>query len=78
MIGTDRQKSVAISHPVTPCFATRSVCCNQSKKLVDESGVIRTQMGNTVDKKMVAVTWHALYDTPPLTITSNQYIKIMF
>jgi hypothetical protein len=35
------------------------------KTLVDESGMIRTQMGGTADQKMVAVAWVTLYDTAP-------------
>jgi hypothetical protein len=31
--------------------------------------MIRTQMGNAVDQKMVSVAWHALY---PVTVTNNQ------
>jgi hypothetical protein len=27
------------------------------------SGMIRTQMGSTIDQKMVAIAWDALYDT---------------
>jgi hypothetical protein len=30
---TDRQNSVAISHPVSPHFAIRCLCCNQSREL---------------------------------------------
>jgi hypothetical protein len=33
--------------------------------LVDGSGMIRTQMGSTIDQKMVPVAWDALYDPPP-------------
>jgi hypothetical protein len=32
---------------------------------VDESGMIRTEMGSTVDQKVIAVAWDALYDTTP-------------
>jgi hypothetical protein len=35
----------------------------EQRMLVDELGMIRTEMGSTVDKKMVAVAWGALYDT---------------
>jgi hypothetical protein len=31
--------------------------------MVDEWGKLRTQMGNTVDQKMVTVAWDDLYDT---------------
>jgi hypothetical protein len=30
---------------------------------MEESGMFRTQMGNTIDQKMVAVAWNALYGT---------------
>jgi hypothetical protein len=56
---TDRQNSVTISYPVFPlCY---KVCLVQpeQKILVDEPGMIRIQMGNTV----VAVAWDALYNT---------------
>jgi hypothetical protein len=39
------------------------VCCNQNRDLVDESGMIRTQMGSTGDQNIVVVVWDALYDT---------------
>jgi hypothetical protein len=35
----------------------------EQKTVVDESGMIRTHMGSTVDQKMVAIEWDALYDT---------------
>jgi hypothetical protein len=41
----------------------------QHRTLVDESGIIITQVGSRIDKKMVAVAWDALYDT---TRKSNQ------
>jgi hypothetical protein len=37
----------------------------EQRTLVDESGMIRTQMGSTIDQKMVAVAWGTLYDTTP-------------
>jgi hypothetical protein len=37
----------------------------KQKTPVDESGMIRTEMGSTVDQKVVAVAWDALYDTTP-------------
>jgi hypothetical protein len=36
-------------------FATRWLCCNQNRDIWDESGIIRTQMRSTTDKKIVAV-----------------------
>jgi hypothetical protein len=37
----------------------------EQRTLMDESGMITTQMGSTVDQKMVAVAWGALYETTP-------------
>jgi hypothetical protein len=37
----------------------------EQRTLVDESGMIKTKMGNTIDQKMVAVAWIPLYDTTP-------------
>jgi hypothetical protein len=33
--------------------------------MVDKPGMIRTQVGCTVDQKWFAVLWDALYDTSP-------------
>jgi hypothetical protein len=55
MIDTDRQNSVAISCPLSPNFATRCLLQPEQRILVDESGMIRTQMGSTLDQKMIAV-----------------------
>jgi hypothetical protein len=41
------------------------ICCNQQETLVDESRMIRTQTGSTINHKMIAVAWDALYDTTP-------------
>jgi hypothetical protein len=41
------------------CAATRAE--NSDKK----SGMIRTQMGSTIDYLKFAVAWNALYDTTP-------------
>jgi hypothetical protein len=35
----------------------------EQRNLLDESTMIRTQMGDTIDQKMVAAAWDALYDT---------------
>jgi hypothetical protein len=35
----------------------------EQRTLVDELGMIRTQMGSTVDQNLVAVAWDVLYDT---------------
>jgi hypothetical protein len=37
----------------------------EQRTLVDESGIIRTQMGNTIDQKMVVVAWDILNDNIP-------------
>jgi hypothetical protein len=57
---TDRQNSTAISRPVSPRFANRCLLQPEQRNVVDESGMIRTQMGSTIDQKMVAVAWDAL------------------
>jgi hypothetical protein len=46
-----------ISRQVSPHFADTTMCLPQpeQRSLVHESGMIRTQMGNTIDQKMVAV-----------------------
>jgi hypothetical protein len=44
-------KSLDISYEVCPCFSA-GIC---QRALVDEPGVIRMQMGSTVDQKMAAV-----------------------
>jgi hypothetical protein len=56
-------KFTAISHQVSPnslVYVSAGIC---QRALVDESGMIRTQTGHTIDKKMVTVAWDALYDT---------------
>jgi hypothetical protein len=60
---TDRQNSAAISRPVCPRVATRCLLQPEQRTLLDESGKIGTQMGSTIDQKMVAVAWDALYNT---------------
>jgi hypothetical protein len=60
---TDRQNSAAISRPVCPRVATRCLLQPEQITLLDESGKIGTQMGSTIDQKMVAVAWDALYNT---------------
>jgi hypothetical protein len=62
---TGRHNSAAISRPVISA-SLLFVCCNQSGELkMDKLRIIRTQMGITIDQKMVAVAWDALYDTTP-------------
>jgi hypothetical protein len=41
---SDGQNSAAISCTVFLSFAIRCLCCNQSRELVDESGMVRTKM----------------------------------
>jgi hypothetical protein len=53
MIDTDRQNSAAISHPL-PTSLLGSSAAARAETLVDDSWMIRTQMGSTVDKKIVA------------------------
>jgi hypothetical protein len=38
------EKITHIAHPDSSCFTARWLCCNQ-RALVDESGMIITQMG---------------------------------
>jgi hypothetical protein len=57
---TDRQNSTAISRLVSPRFANRCLLQPEQRNVVDESGMIRTQMGSTIDQEMVAVAWDAL------------------
>jgi hypothetical protein len=45
---------------------------------VDESRMIRTQMGSTIDQKVVAVAWGALYDTTPVTVTCRYVFSHLF
>jgi hypothetical protein len=59
MLKTDRQNSAAIS---CLCFFALHYSVSAAT-LADESGVIRTQMGKTVDQKMLAVAWDTLYNT---------------
>jgi hypothetical protein len=61
----DRQNSAVIFNSVLPCFPTRCLLKPQQITWVDESGIIRTEMGSTIDQKMDAVTWDALYNTTP-------------
>jgi hypothetical protein len=45
-----RQTKFSSHFSPSPHFVTRFLCCSQSR----DSGMIRTQMGSTVDKKIVA------------------------
>jgi hypothetical protein len=38
---------------------------------MDELGMISTRVGSTIDHKMVALAWDTLYNTTPITVTSN-------
>jgi hypothetical protein len=55
MMDTDRQNSMATSHPGCPCFATRCLLQAEQRTLVDELGLIRNQMETTADQKIVTV-----------------------
>jgi hypothetical protein len=62
----DRNTNRQIQRPFLAQFLPDSllgVCCNQNRTLVDELGMIRTQMGSTMDQKIVAVARDALYYT---------------
>jgi hypothetical protein len=37
----------------------------EQRTVVDELGMIRTQMGSGIDQRIVAVAWDALYDITP-------------
>jgi hypothetical protein len=56
-------KFMDIPYQVSPHFAARCLLQPDHATLVDESGIIRTQMGSRTDQKMVAVTWDSLYST---------------
>jgi hypothetical protein len=58
----DRQNSSVISRPIS---LASLLGISEQRTLVDESHMIRTEMGTTVDQKMVAVAWGALFDTTP-------------
>jgi hypothetical protein len=60
---TDGQNSADISCPVSPCFVARCLMQPEQRYLLNESEMIRTQMGRTIEQKMVAFAWNALYDT---------------
>jgi hypothetical protein len=57
---TDKQNSMAISRQVSTCFATRSLLKPEQGNQLGESEMIRNQMGNTIDQKMIADVWDAL------------------
>jgi hypothetical protein len=65
MTHNDRQTSAVNSRLVFPRYATRCLLKPKQLTLVDESGIIRNQMESTIDQKLVAVAWDALYDTTP-------------
>jgi hypothetical protein len=50
-------------------FLTASIlgvsAATRVRTLVDESGIILSQVRSTTDEKMVAVTWDTLQDTTP-------------
>jgi hypothetical protein len=58
---TDRKNSAAYFSPsFSPLCYYVSLLQPEQRTLVDELGTIRTQMGSTIDQKMVAVEWNAL------------------
>jgi hypothetical protein len=64
---TDGQNSAAIPGPVSPWFATGilSLLQPEQRSLVDEPGMIRTQVGSKTYQKMAAVARDAFYGTDP-------------
>jgi hypothetical protein len=61
----DSKNSVAISHPLSPPFATRCLPQPEQKTLVDESGMIRAHAGMNNRSDNVRSAWDASYDTTP-------------
>jgi hypothetical protein len=52
-----------IQQPFLAQFLPALLLGVQQKKLVDESGMTRTQMGSTIDQKVAAVAWDTLCGT---------------
>jgi hypothetical protein len=62
---TDGKYSAAILRPVSPRFTTRCLLEPEQGTLVNECVMVRTQMASTIDQKISAVAWDAMYDTTP-------------
>jgi hypothetical protein len=54
-----------------------SLLQSEQRILVDESVIIRAQMGSTIDQKKVTASWDALYDTIPQEkpVTSTRWLE---
>lgn len=66
-----RQNELTFTFTFLPNWLPGAVAVICQKVMVDDSEMIRTQMGNTEDQKMVAVA-RMLCKIPPLTVISNQ------
>jgi hypothetical protein len=65
-MATDRKKFRGhLSPAFFPLSCLVSLLQSEQRTVMDVSGNIRTEMGSTIDQKMVAVTCDALYDTTP-------------
>jgi hypothetical protein len=51
--------------PSFSCFSTRCLLQPEQRTLVYESGMIKIDMGDKIEQKMVAVACDALSDTTP-------------
>jgi hypothetical protein len=56
---------VTISRHVVAALLLGSVLQPEQRTVEDKSGMIRTQVGSTIDQEIVTVAWDALYDTTP-------------
>jgi len=73
MTDTSSAKFTDISRQVSPCFATKCLCWYLPNALVDESGMIRTQMGkHTIRKRSQCMGRFVWYQA--VSITSNQKV----
>jgi hypothetical protein len=62
---TCRQNSLTFIAKFLPASLLGVSATTRAESSVDESGVSVTQIRGTIDQKMVAVAWDALYDTTP-------------
>jgi hypothetical protein len=62
---TSPAKLKEISRTVSPCFAIRSIFWYLQITLVDESAMIRTQIGTHNKSENGRIAWDALYNTAP-------------